>query len=192
MGIKHSDFCENKQALILYDEYWRKHLQRNINLLYQKHFTDIFLMDNTKIYIWLADDDPDDCLLFQEALTEIPIPVQLTVVHNGARLMELLTQEQTRLPNLLLMDLNLPRENGHKCLVKIKEHPDLKALPVIILSTRSSPEELDRLYKNGAHYYIQKPNNFPELVKNVNCLLEMFKDQNWIQPSKENFILSVS
>ena len=73
--------------------------------------------------ILLADDDQDDCLLFKEALDELAITVQLTAVQNGEELMQLLNKAEI-LPDLMFLDLNMPRKNGMECLFAIKQSPD--------------------------------------------------------------------
>ena len=86
------------------------------------------------IHIVLADDDNDDCLLFEEALNELLLPNQLTVVNDGEQLMLYLHENTTQLPGVLFLDLNIPRKNGIECLAEIKEDPELKNLPVVIFS----------------------------------------------------------
>lgn len=134
------------------------------------------------LQLLLADDDSDDCYLFQEAL--INIPIQLTMVNDGAQLMQLLTQKQPVLPDMLFPDLNMPQKSGYQCLLEIKQNPDLKDLPVIILSTGSNPEEIEKLYKNGAHYFIRKPNDFTKLVHIIKHLLNIPEEKNGFNPQK--------
>lgn len=110
-------------------------------------------------HILLADDDKDDCLLFKDALEELPISAQLTTVHSGEQLMQLLNKNE-QLPDLLFLDLNIPRKNGFACLVEIKQNKKLKQLPVIIYSTSFRKDVVNLLYKNGAQHYIRKPNEF--------------------------------
>ena len=114
-------------------------------------------------YILLADDDEDDCLLFQEALNEISLPTQLITVGNGEQLMQELGDDD--FPDILFLDLNMPRKDGFQCLIEIKQNEKLSQLPVIIFSTSFQPDVVSKLYDNGAHYYIRKPSNFEHFKK---------------------------
>jgi CheY-like chemotaxis protein len=115
-------------------------------------------------HILLADDDKDDGILFQEILDEIPLSTQLTTVYNGEQLMKLLNEKEP-LPDILFLDLNMPRKNGLECLKEIRLTEKLKGLPVIIFSTSYESEIVNRLYKNGAQYYIRKPTDFTQFKK---------------------------
>src|SRR4051812_38109776 len=106
----------------------------------------------------LADDDEDDCAFFKEALDELSLPVSLVVVNDGVQLMDYLAANSSNnLPDMLFLDLNMPRKNGHECLKEIKEIEKLHTLPVIIFSTSLDIEIVDLMYKKGATYYIRKP-----------------------------------
>lgn len=126
------------------------------------------------LHILLADDDEDDRGFFQDVLKELMLNVQFTMVEDGEELMQWLMQKKDMLPDLLFMDLNMPRKNGHQCLKEIKQHPVLKSLPVIIISTAANPIEINILYQDGAHYYIQKPNSFETLVQVIERVLRLF------------------
>lgn len=116
-------------------------------------------------HILLADDDEDDCFLFQLALKELPIQFTVTIVHNGEELMQLLGEDDRQLPDVLFLDLNMPRKNGFVCLSEIKNNDKLKQLPVIIFSSSYAPEVVEQLYKNGAQYYIRKPDEVTQYKK---------------------------
>ena len=73
-----------------------------------------------QMFILLADDDTDDCIFFKEALDELLLPTKLMTVHDGEQLMHLLANESTELPDVLFLDLNMPRKNGFECLEEIK------------------------------------------------------------------------
>ena len=107
--------------------------------------------------ILLADDDIDDCIFFKEAVDELMLSTHLTIVHDGEQLMQLLTNETNELPDVLFLDLNMPRKNGFECLSEIKLNKKLKQLPVIIFSTSFEQEVVNRLYQNVAQYFIRKP-----------------------------------
>ena len=147
---------------------------------------------NLKILkILLADDDTDDCYFLKEALKELPLPTQLTSVHDGELLMQLLTKENNELPDMLFLDLNMPRKNGFECLAEIRRNDKLKQLPVIIYSTSFHNKIAEMLYKNGATYYISKPSEISPLKKTVQQIITSIAEGNISQPAKENFVLTV-
>lgn len=111
---------------------------------------------NVPLNILLADDDKDDRFFFNEALKQLPIATRLTTVENGEKLMDLLSKNSEHLPDVLFLDLNMPRKNGNECLIEIKRNEKLKHLPVIIYSTSLHELVADELYKNGEDYYIKK------------------------------------
>jgi CheY-like chemotaxis protein len=147
-------------------------------------------MDSPPINVLLADDDSDDCLLFKEALEELPLTTNLAIVHDGVELMQYLTSKQDMLPDILFLDLNMPRKNGFECLSEIKQHKKLQALRVIIFSTSFNPAIADQLQKQGAQHYIRKPAEFSNLRKLILQSLTLLKDKN-AQMEAKNFILSV-
>lgn len=139
--------------------------------------------------ILLADDDQDDCLLFKDALEELQLLVQLTMVHDGEALIRYLERVSPNLPHALFLDLNMPRKNGFQCLAEIKKQAALKTIPVIIYSTSYEEEIANILYQTGAHYYIRKPSNFEELKNLVNKAILLVK-QNKVASLKENFYIN--
>lgn len=93
------------------------------------------------------------------------------------------------LPDILFLDLNMPRKNGIECLTEIKQTEDLKDLPVIIFSTSLDMTIVDQMYEKGATYYIRKPGDFSKLKKVIGNALTVTAENNYKQPSKEHFIL---
>jgi CheY-like chemotaxis protein len=135
-------------------------------------------MQTETLQILLADDDKDDRFLFREALSELPIATTLETVHDGEQLMTWLNEHEDRLPDVLFLDLNMPRKNGFECLTEIKLSDYLKDLPVVMFST-SFPRDahyeqdlINMLYKIGAHDYIRKPANFTELKQVIHETLQ--------------------
>ena len=125
--------------------------------------------------ILLADDDSDDCALFEEALNEIALPTQLTTVRNGEQLMQHLEESESQLPDVIFLDLNMPRKNGFECLTEIKQSKKLEQLNVIIISTSFHQEVVDQLYKTGARLFIRKPTDFQDLKKIIHEVLSVIK-----------------
>lgn len=147
------------------------------------------MKDPLPLHIFLADDDVDDCLLFQEALDELSLGVQLFTVHDGEQLMDQLIKSNDALPDIIYLDLNMPRKNGFACLHEIKNDETLKSTPVIIFSTSFDQANADLLYKNGAHYYICKPTEFSQLKKVIHSSVQLILEDP-SQPPKEKFLLS--
>lgn len=143
-----------------------------------------------KTNILLADDDNDDCHIFKDALEELELASQLTTVADGEQLMQLLTKNSGEFFDVLFLDLNMPRKNGFACLEEIKRSPQLKSLPVIILSTSYDQSIAYKLYQNGAQHYICKPADFSELKKVIEHALKLILKGETSQPSKEKFLLN--
>jgi CheY-like chemotaxis protein len=147
--------------------------------------------EHAPVKILLADDDPDDRFFFDLIVKELSIPTQLTDVEDGVELMEYLVKHSNKLPDVLFLDLNMPRKNGSECLTEIKENPRLKDLPVIIYSTSLHEDIADVLYKKGAHYYIRKT-DLVELKNILNYTLGLMVKNNFTIPKRDKFILSVN
>lgn len=142
------------------------------------------------INILLADDDQTDCLLFKAALEELPVSAHLTIVHNGEQVIEELTKKGNRLPDVLFLDLNMPRKNGFISLGEIKRNSDLQNLPVIIFSTASDRDTVKNVFRDAAHYYICKPVDFLQLKKVIYEALILITQENNPLPLEEKFIIT--
>jgi CheY-like chemotaxis protein len=145
-------------------------------------------MSFNPVAILLADDDRDDCLLFGEVLDELPLATSLSIVNNGEELMTFL-QKSTGLPDVLFLDLNMPRKNGFECLTEIKLDERLRALPVIIFSTSFDSEIVHLLHKHGAHFYIRKPEEFEALKKAIYQAVYSATQAQSLKPSFDNFVI---
>jgi len=142
-----------------------------------------------ELNILLADDDMDDRFFFDEALKACAIPYILTALENGEELMAHLLQNTARLPDVLFLDLNIPRKNGLECLEEIKTNNALSHLPVIMYSTSLHQDVANLLYTKGAHYYIRKA-GLEELQKTLHFILTKMTDKKFSRPSRDHFILS--
>ena len=132
-----------------------------------KVFRYFWTVRNAKILI--AEDDADDQLLLKTAFAEIGAEVDLTFVGDGAELMthlEGLTEHGASVaaPDLILLDLNMPRKSGKEALEDIKKDTRLRSLPVVIYTTTRDVREIQRCYDLGANSYIVKPANFESMV----------------------------
>lgn len=140
-------------------------------------------------HIFLADDDEDDRLFFEEALREVTQQVALDTAENGELLMTKL-KHTVELPDLLFLDLNMPKKNGFECLEEIKKDSRLFKLPVIIFTTSQQEESINRVYDQGATYYVRKPSDYNSLKNIIKKILEMDWVKEHFQPEKAKFILT--
>jgi two-component system, response regulator len=129
------------------------------------------------ITILLADDDPDDRLLAQEALEENRLANDLHMVQDGEELLDYLYRRGKYVdpagaprPGLILLDLNMPRMDGREALRVIKADPDLRQIPVVVLTTSSAEEDIYRTYNLGVNSFISKPVSFEGLVEVTRAL----------------------
>lgn len=137
----------------------------------------------------LTDDDPDDCEFFLDTIETIDIDIPIRVFRRGDHLMEYLTNENSKLPDIIFLDLNMPVKNGFECLKEIRSNDKLKKICTIIFSTSYSNSDIELCYQLGANAYIQKPFNQEEM-KNI---LKNTLDTDWNDPcstlEKHNFVL---
>jgi CheY-like chemotaxis protein len=128
------------------------------------------------ITILMADDDADDRMLAADAMRESRLGNTLRCVEDGQELMDYLTRRgkyaiiDAPRPGLILLDLNMPRKDGRQALEEIKSDPDLRRIPVVILTTSKSEEDVFRSYDLGANSFITKPVTFDGLVEIVRAL----------------------
>ena len=144
------------------------------------------------INILLADDDADDCFFFEKALREISIATQLTAVNDGEWLMDHLSKNLGQLPDVLFLDLNMPRKSGFECLTEITENITLKDIPVVMFSTSYTLDRnyeqsmIDVLYKMGAQDYIRKPGNFATLKQLIHQSLTKLIEKRSLKEKVKN------
>lgn len=139
------------------------------------------------INILLADDDKGDCLLFKEALEELPLKTNLSLVHDGEELLKAITREGIKLPDVLFLDLNMPRKNGFATLGEIKRTAGLQDLPVIIYSTASDNQTVKKVYWDAAYYYITKPTDFHKLKRVIYEALTLITSNDRFLPPIDKF-----
>ncbi|WP_152560382.1 response regulator [Arenimonas donghaensis] len=125
----------------------------------------------------MADDDPDDRLMTQEAFTECRVGNPLRFVNDGEELLDYLhrrggfaDEEAYPMPGLVLLDLNMPRKDGREVLREIKADPRLCSIPVVILTTSKAEEDVVRSYRDGVNSFITKPVTFTALLEVVQTL----------------------
>jgi len=125
---------------------------------------------NASINILLADDDADERYFFEEAVKELPIATNLKMVNDGILLMDYLNGHLECLPDILFLDINMPKKNGSECLIEIKRSLTLKHLPVVMYSTTKNDEEIDVYYHYGANNFVTK-GNYHTLAQDINQAL---------------------
>jgi CheY-like chemotaxis protein len=123
--------------------------------------------------ILLVEDDADDRMLFTDALNEVNSEVRLKTASHCEDGIDSLIKPQDELPDMVVMDINMPGKNGLECLEDIRNHARLRKIPVIILSTDTDLDVIKDAYRRGANFYISKPNSFDALKKEVRKILSM-------------------
>lgn len=126
------------------------------------------------IEILLVEDSPADILITREAFQDARLMNTIHVVEDGVKALEFLRREGTYAsaprPDLILLDLNLPRKNGREVLADIKEHDEFKAIPVIVLTTSNADEDILNAYNLHANCYVIKPVGFDNFLKAVQSI----------------------
>lgn len=129
------------------------------------------------IVILMADDDADDRMLTKEALEESRVLNDLRFVQDGEELMDYLKNRGSYAdkdawprPGLILLDLNMPKKDGREALKEIKDDPELRRIPVVVMTTSQAEEDIFRSYDLGASSFITKPVTFDRLVELMKTL----------------------
>lgn len=135
-------------------------------------------MNADLISVLLVEDDPGDVLLIREAFADHKVGNILATVSDGVEAMKFVRGEDEYAdvdrPDLVLLDLNLPRKSGAEVLAEIKGDPELSTIPVIVLTTSESEEDVVRSYKTHANAYITKPVDFDRFKEIVHQIDEFF------------------
>jgi CheY-like chemotaxis protein len=130
------------------------------------------------IEILLVEDDPGDVLITREAFAENKVRNRLSVVSDGEAALEFLRRKgeyaDAPRPDLILLDLNLPRKAGHEVLAEIKTDPELQRIPVVVLTTSDAEEDVLRSYDLHANAYVTKPVDFDRFLHAVRQIDEFF------------------
>jgi CheY-like chemotaxis protein len=130
------------------------------------------------IQVLLVEDDPGDVLMTREALAENKLANHLHVVNDGEAALEFLHQRGQFVgaptPDLVLLDLNLPRVDGRQVLAEVKADPLLRQIPVVVLTTSEAEEDVLRSYELHANAYVTKPVDFDRFIEIVRKIDEFF------------------
>ncbi len=129
--------------------------------------------------ILMVDDDADDCTLVREALVEIGAVHDLRCAGDGEELFEYLERRgrfaaraTAPRPDLILLDLQMPRKNGRESLRQLKSEPAWRRIPVVVLTTSTAPGDVNYAYEMGVNSYVTKPTTFRTLVDAVRLIIE--------------------
>lgn len=143
------------------------------------------------IVIVLADDDPDDRLLTQDALVESRLANDLYCVEDGQELLDFLyhrnkyeEKDKFPRPGLILLDLNMPKMDGRQVLEKIKADSNFRQIPVVVLTTSKAEEDIFRSYDLGVNSFISKPVSFEDLVAVMKALGKYWFEIVELPPNK--------
>jgi two-component system response regulator len=139
---------------------------------------------NRQRTILIADDDEDDRFLVKSALEDCQITCSVKYVENGVEVINYLENGRAEFhkPSLILLDLNMPKKDGREALREIKNNPELRSIPVIILTTSKAAEDVNLCYGLGANGYIVKPNSFSELANTLKILTKFWLDVVTLPP----------
>jgi two-component system, chemotaxis family, response regulator Rcp1 len=137
--------------------------------------------------VLLVEDDPGDVMIAQEALKASRLTSKLTVVPDGVEAMKYLRRENgygdaTR-PDLILLDLNLPRKSGHEVLAEVKADPALRKIPIVVLTTSGAAEDVVRSYDLHANVYVTKPVDFDHFTGVIKQIDDFFLTVAQLPPS---------
>jgi CheY-like chemotaxis protein len=137
-------------------------------------------MNNSQPVILIAEDDTDDRLMIQEAFVENGMNYILHFVHDGQELLTYLDKQsgngKNAMPDMIILDLNMPRKDGREALREIRSAPEWKHIPVVVLTTSKSPEDIRNSYTLGANCYITKPVTFESLMHMVHTFSKFWFD----------------
>lgn len=132
--------------------------------------------DGNMNHVVLADDDPDHALLFRMVLKQVDPSRKLTIVRDGAELMDFLMQE---VPGLLFLDLNMPCKNGYECLQEIRNTETLQSLPIVVYSSSTHMTDIQKSYIHKADLYMVKPFHSLHLRNALESILNMDWRKNY-------------
>lgn len=133
---------------------------------------------NKPIEIMVIEDNPGDIRLIEEVFKDAQIKNNMQIAQDGEKALEMLRNKgehsQDTRPDLILLDLNLPKMDGRELLKEIKEDENLKCIPVIILTTSNAQEDIIETYKNNANCYINKPFDFDQFIRVIKTIEEFW------------------
>jgi len=139
--------------------------------------------------IVLADDDPDYHDLFRHVLNETGHESTLVSIENGEELLFYLGENQTSLPGIIFLDINMPRKNGKECLREMRSHHSLLQIPVVMFSASNYHRDIDETHDLGANLYVTKLVFFNDPVKILREILTIDWKDYFPRPPKEKYLV---
>jgi len=142
----------------------------------------------TEDFVLIAEDDDDDYLLAYDALSKLGLQKQVKRVTNGEDLLNFLRSQppydtsQQHKPAVIFLDLYMPKMNGDEALKIIKSDPNLKSIPVVVLSTSNVQKDIDRSKKLNANSFFQKPNTFNEIIELYKSVTDYWFNRKELAP----------
>jgi CheY-like chemotaxis protein len=137
--------------------------------------------------VLLVDDDSDDRDLFTEAVSLVDPSISVEVKKDGEELMQYLSST-SQLPDVIFLDLNMPKKNGKECLIELRGDKQLSNIPVIIYTTSLNPIDIEDTFKQGAQFFFRKPNSFEEMKEILRKIL--LADISTDDRNKDSFLIA--
>lgn len=137
--------------------------------------------------VLIADDDDDDFFIFSHASAELQVKVVLTRAENGALLLRLLDEKN---PDILFLDILLPEKDGRQCLREIRANQKYDTLPIIMYTSLSDLDHVEFCFREGANFFIVKPNSFTELKEVLQRLFTLNWNKALYYPPRPDFVLN--
>ena len=152
-------------------------------------FVQILGMSRNGTYkVYLIDDDEDEFLLFQQAIAELNINIEIRYINSCAEMLDLL--DKGDIPDLLFLDLNMPVISGRECVKKIREKLKDK-LSIVIYSTSRYKPDVDGTHQDGANLYVVKPNSFEGLMQTLKGVFAIDWRQKFHLPPREKYLFKL-
>lgn len=142
--------------------------------------------------IYLADDDEDDRLFFNQALKEVCNGSELTALEDGERLMAILSSDPATKPDVLFLDINMPGKNGYDCLKEMKTYAHLEQIPVVVFTTSEAAHSVKTAYDYGASHFITKPSDFGQLKRMLKKVLNIDWRARHQSATWDDFVIAVA
>lgn len=166
--------------------------QRRMDCVLSKRPTRMSTKKPSRIVLVMVDDDEDDCLLVEAALYEALLKCDFRCVENGLDMVDYLHRrgrfiepESSPRPDIILLDLNMPKMNGRDLLKVVKNNTEFRSIPVIVLTTSAAEEDVAFCYDLGANTYITKQRSFEGLLASIKVIKEYWLETATLPPRKD-------
>ncbi len=147
------------------------------------------LSEYRSLQVLLADDDDDDREMLREAIESVRVDVSLHNFEDGEKLMAHLSTYNGNVPDMIFLDLNMPRKNGLECLTEIRTQKKFNETVIAVYSTSSAEKDIDSTFLAGANIYIRKPRDYKLLQKVLSDVLSTNWQYHTSKLNRENFVM---